>query len=94
MIQRVCVIGGGVIGSIFAGHLAQVSDVSVLTRRAEHAEALPGAAVTGRSDLHARVAASADPDAIPPFDLGVVATKATGLEDACASLRALPRRRS
>ena len=34
MIERVCVIGGGVIGSLFAGHLAQVAEVSVLTRRA------------------------------------------------------------
>ena len=32
MIERVCVIGGGVIGSLFAGHLAQVADVSVLTQ--------------------------------------------------------------
>ena len=38
MIERVCVIGGGVIGSLFAGHLAQVAEVSVLTRRREHAE--------------------------------------------------------
>ena len=28
MIERVCVIGAGVIGSLFAGHLAQVADVS------------------------------------------------------------------
>ena len=45
MIERVCVIGAGSIGSLFAGHLAQVADVSVLTRRTEHAEALePGRA--------------------------------------------------
>ena len=88
MIERVCVIGAGSIGSLFAGHLAQVVDVSVLTRRAEHAEALErdGLRVTGRSDLHARVRATADPDALEPFDLGIVATKATGLEEAAASL--------
>ena len=38
--ERVCVIGAGAIGSLFAGHLAAVADVSVLTRRDEHAEAL------------------------------------------------------
>ena len=27
MIQSVCVIGGGVIGSLYAGHLADVADV-------------------------------------------------------------------
>ena len=88
MIERVCVIGAGVIGSLFAGHLAQVADVSVLTRRREHADALnrEGLRVTGRSDLHANVTASADPDELEPFDLGIVATKATGLEDAASSL--------
>ena len=88
MIQRVCVIGAGSIGSLFAGHLAQVVDVSVLTRRQEHADTLnrDGLRVTGRSDLHAAVQAAADPDALAPFDLGIVATKAGGLEDAAAAL--------
>ena len=36
-ISRVCVIGAGTIGSLIAGHLAAVCDVSVLTRRPEHA---------------------------------------------------------
>ena len=88
MIKRVCVIGAGSIGSLFAGHLAQHVEVSVLTRRRDHAEALnrDGLRVTGRSDLHARVTASADPDAIEPFDLGIVATKANGLEAAATAL--------
>lgn len=88
MIERVCIVGGGVIGSLFAGHLAQVADVSVLTRRREHADALnaEGLRVSGRSDLHAVVTASHDPSQLPPFDLGIVATKATGLEQAAATL--------
>jgi len=88
VIRRVCVIGAGSIGSLFAGHLAQVVDVSVLTRRQEHADTLnrDGLRVTGRSDLHAAVQAAADPDALAPFDLGIVATKAGGLEDAAAAL--------
>src|SRR5882724_2873251 len=88
MVERVCVIGAGVIGSLFAGHLAQVAEVSVLTRRREHADALEaeGLRVTGRSDLHASVRASSDPGELPPFDLGIVATKAGGLEAAARSL--------
>ena len=88
MSERVCVIGAGVIGSLFAGHLARVAEVSVLTRRPEHAEALnrDGLRVTGRSDRHATVFATADPEELPAFDLGIVATKANGLEDAAASL--------
>jgi 2-dehydropantoate 2-reductase len=88
VIDRVCVIGAGVIGSLYAGHLAQVAEVSVLTRRREHAAALnrDGLRVTGRSDIQARVTAAADPDELEPFDLGIVATKATGLEEAARSL--------
>jgi 2-dehydropantoate 2-reductase len=91
LIERVCVIGAGVIGSLFAGHLAQVVDVSVLTRRRDHADALErdGLRITGRSDLHARVAATPDPAELEPFDLGIIATKATGLEDAASTLEGL-----
>jgi 2-dehydropantoate 2-reductase len=87
--ERVCVIGAGAIGSLFAGHLAAVADVSVLTRRADHAEALnrEGLRISGRSERQATVFASADPDALPDFDLGIVATKAAGLEGAVESLR-------
>jgi 2-dehydropantoate 2-reductase len=87
--ERVCVIGAGAIGSLFAGHLASVADVSVLTRREDHAAALrsSGLRISGRSERHASLRASADPDALPPFDLGIVATKAAGLAGAVESLR-------
>ncbi|HWQ24677.1 MAG TPA: 2-dehydropantoate 2-reductase [Gaiellaceae bacterium] len=88
MSERVCIVGAGVIGSLFAGHLAQVCEVSVLTRRPEHAEALnrEGLRVSGRSELHARVRASADPRELPPCDLVILATKATGLRPALETL--------
>lgn len=88
MSERVCIVGAGVIGSLFAGHLAQVCEVSVLTRRREHAEALnrEGLRVSGRSELHARVLAADDPRDLPPFDLGILATKATGLRPALEAL--------
>jgi 2-dehydropantoate 2-reductase len=87
-VERVCIVGAGVIGSLFAGHLAQVCEVSVLTRRREHADALnrDGLRVTGRSDRHARVRATNDPDALRAFDVAIVATKATGLETAAEAL--------
>jgi 2-dehydropantoate 2-reductase len=91
MAERVCVIGAGVIGSLFAGHLAQVAEVSVLTRRQEHADALnaDGLRISGRSELESRVTATADPAALPEFDVGIVATKADGLAPAAASLEGL-----
>ncbi len=88
MIERICVVGGGVIGSLFAGHLAQVSEVSVLTRRREHADALnrDGLRVSGKSDLHATVVASTDPGELPAPEMAIVATKAGGLRDAMQTL--------
>ena len=76
------------IGSLFAGHLAQVCEVSVLTRRREHADALnrEGLHVSGKSERQATVTASTDPSALPEFDVGIVATKATGLREAAATL--------
>jgi len=86
---RVCVIGAGAIGSLLAAHLAKVADVSVLTRRDSHAQALNehGLMVSGRHDFIARVAAVAEPNELPEFDLGIIATKATGVTGAAASLR-------
>lgn len=88
MAERICIVGGGVIGSLYAGHLASVADVSILTRREEHARALneQGLRISGKHDLHASVRAAADPAELPDFDLGIVATKATQLEEAGAAL--------
>jgi 2-dehydropantoate 2-reductase len=85
---RVCVVGAGVIGSLYAGHLADVARVSVLTRRAEQARALAenGLQISGKSERRARVAAAADPAELGDFDLAIVATKATDLEDAAIRL--------
>jgi 2-dehydropantoate 2-reductase len=65
--------------------------VSVLTRRREHAEALnrDGLRVSGRSERHARVTATEDATKLPPFDVAIVATKATGLEPAASALEGL-----
>jgi 2-dehydropantoate 2-reductase len=84
----VCVVGGGVIGSLLAGHLARVTDVSVLCRREEHARALNehGLRVSGRSDFTAQLRAATRADELPEADLVVVATKATDLEAAAGQL--------
>jgi 2-dehydropantoate 2-reductase len=88
MIERVCVLGAGVIGSLFAGHLARVAEVSVLCRREEHARALNehGLRVSGKSDFVARVTAACSPADLPAPDLVIVATKAGGLAPAASSL--------
>ncbi len=86
--MRVCVVGAGSIGSLFAAHLATVGEVLVLTRRDDHARALNehGLRVSGRHDFTARVSAASDPRDLPDFDLGIVATKANGVEEAAESI--------
>ena len=88
MIERVCVVGAGVIGSLFAGHLGRIAEVSVLCRREEHALALnrSGLRVSGRADFTAPVIAACSADELPAPDLVIVATKAQGLEGAAAAL--------
>jgi 2-dehydropantoate 2-reductase len=88
VIRRVCVVGAGAIGSLFAGHLAQVAEVSVLTRRGEHAEALEreGLRVSGRSDLTVTVEAATDPARLREPDLVIIACKGVDLEAAAARL--------
>jgi len=78
-----------VIGSLFAGHLARVCEVSVLTRRREQADGLneQGLRVSGKSERLAQVVATDDPDELPEFEVAIVATKASGLEAAARSLQ-------
>jgi 2-dehydropantoate 2-reductase len=88
VIERVCVVGAGVIGSLYAAHLSRVAEVWVLTRRPEHARALEseGLEVTGRASFTGRVRATDDPAELPEPDVAIVATKATGLEGAAGAL--------
>jgi 2-dehydropantoate 2-reductase len=87
-LTRVCIVGAGAIGSLYAAHLAQVADVVVLARREEHARALrdDGLRVTGRHDFTAHLAATTDPAELGDADLCIVATKATHLDRAAAAL--------
>ena len=89
MIERVCVVGAGVIGSLFAGHLGRVAEVSVLCRRDEHARALneQGLRVSGKAEFVSAVSAATSAAELEAPQLVVVATKAGGLEGAAASLR-------
>src|SRR5712692_7102943 len=77
--KRVCIVGCGSIGSLYAAHLARVAEVWAFVRRPEHARALNerGLHVTGTHDFHASLRASHDPGALPEFDLGIVSCKAT-----------------
>jgi 2-dehydropantoate 2-reductase len=84
----VWVIGGGVIGSLFAAHLSRVAEVTLLCRRPEHAAAVSenGIRVSGRADFVGRPHASTDPAGLAEARLAIVATKANDVEAAASQL--------
>jgi 2-dehydropantoate 2-reductase len=88
--KRVCIIGCGAIGSLYAAHLARVAEVWVLTRRKEHANALnrEGLQVSGTHNFKATLRATNDPAELPDFDLGIVATKATQVKNSIVGVGA------
>jgi 2-dehydropantoate 2-reductase len=87
-VTRVCIVGAGAIGSLYAAHLARVAEVWAFVRRDEHARALnrDGLRVSGKHNFAVSVKATTDPTEIPKCDLGIVATKATQVEAAVAEV--------
>jgi 2-dehydropantoate 2-reductase len=86
---RVCVIGIGAIGGLYAAHLAQLGDVEVwgYDVSADHVAAInrDGLRLTGHADVTAPVQARTDATEIPPCELGIIATKAMFTEPAIAA---------
>ena len=84
--MRVCVVGCGAVGSIFAANLARLEDVEVWAYDAwpEHVEAINarGLRLSGAEDVVGRLHARADPGALPACDLGIVATKSMQTSEA------------
>jgi 2-dehydropantoate 2-reductase len=77
---RVCVVGCGAVGSLFAANLGTLSDVEVWAYdlQRDHVETINrhGLRLTGAGEVVGKVAATADPGELPPCDFGIVATKA------------------
>jgi 2-dehydropantoate 2-reductase len=86
--KRVCIIGCGAIGSLYAAHLARVAEVWALVRRKDHADALnrEGLRVSGTHSFSVSLRATTDPGDLPDFDLGIVATKATQVKESIAGV--------
>ena len=78
--MRVCIVGCGAVGSLFAANLAQLEDVEVWAYDLfeEHVEAInrAGLRLSGAGDVLGRLQATSDPASLPACDFGIVATKA------------------
>jgi 2-dehydropantoate 2-reductase len=83
---RVCIVGCGAVGSLFAANLAQLDDVEVWAYdlSQEHVDAInrDGLRLTGAGEVVGHPRATADPAELPPCDFGIVATKAMHTEAA------------
>lgn len=87
--MRVCIVGCGAVGSLFAANLARLDDVEVwaydLSR--EHVDAINahGLRLSGAGDVVGRLRATVDASEIPPCEFGIVATKAMHTSAAIAA---------
>jgi 2-dehydropantoate 2-reductase len=87
---RICIIGCGAVGSLFAAHLAQKGEVDVWSYDVwkDHVDAMRqnGLRLSGAADFTAKLNATSDPAAIPRCDYGIVATKAIHTKSAIAQV--------
>ncbi len=77
--MKICIVGCGAIGSLFAAHLAQLENIEVwafdLDRRHVDAINAKGLRLSGESSVLSYPRASSNPGDIPPCEFGIVATK-------------------
>ena len=87
--MRVCVVGCGAVGSLFAAHLAQRDDIEVWAYdlAEEHVDAInrDGLRLSGVGEVVGRLRATSDAGELPPCDFGIVATKAMHTSPAIAA---------
>ncbi len=78
--MKICVIGCGAVGSLFAAHLAKAGEAEVWAYDVwkEHTNAIRenGLRLSGAADFTAVLNATSDPSELPRCDYGIVATKA------------------
>ena len=98
--MKICIVGCGAIGSLFAAHLARLHDVEVWAYDLDkaHVDAINenGLRLSGMSELISRPRATTQAHDIPPCDFGIVATKALHTRpaiEATATIFAMPPRR-
>lgn len=85
---KICIVGCGAVGSLFAAHLAQKGEAEVWAYDVwkEHMEAIRknGLRLSGAADFTAKLNATSDPYELPRCDYGIVATKAIHTRGAIA----------
>ena len=87
--MRICIVGCGAVGSLFAANLAQLADVEVWAYdlAEDHVAAInrDGLRLSGAGEVVGRLRATTDASELPPCDFGIVATKAMHTNAAIAA---------
>jgi 2-dehydropantoate 2-reductase len=87
---RICVVGCGAVGSLFAANLAGLDDVEVWAYDLDraHVDAINerGLQLVGAGEVVGRLRATSDAQALPPCEFGIVATKAMHTAGAVAAV--------
>ena len=87
--MKVCIVGCGAVGSLFAANLATLADVEVWAYdlAQEHVDAInrDGLRLTGAGEVSSRPHATSDSSELPACDFGIVATKAMHTAPAIAA---------
>jgi 2-dehydropantoate 2-reductase len=87
--MRVCIVGCGAVGSIFAANLAMLDEVEVWAYdlAQEHVDAINayGLRLSGAGEVVGELRATSDPGELPACEFGIVATKAMHTEAAIAA---------
>ena len=87
--MRVCVVGCGAVGSLFAANLANLDGVEVWAYDLDNAHVsainVNGLQLTGAGNVLGRLRATSDASELPACDFGIVATKAMHTEAAIAA---------
>ena len=86
---KICVVGCGAVGSLFAANLATLDDVEVWAYdlAQAHVDAInaDGLRLSGAGDVRGRLHATTDASTLPACDFGIVATKAMHTDAAIAA---------
>jgi 2-dehydropantoate 2-reductase len=88
--MKICIIGCGAVGSLFAAHLAKAGEAEVWAYDVwkEHTDAIRtnGLRLSGAAEFTAQLKATSDPTSLPCCDYGIVATKALHTRAAIAQV--------
>ena len=89
--MKICIVGCGALGSVFAAHLARLEDIEVyaydVSQEHVHAIRQHGLRISGAAEFSVSLQATLEARDIPPCEFGIFATKSTHTRIAVSQTR-------